>query len=164
MTDPKPTASTTPTSSASGVNPASVPDPKSAGNTSAATTPIGATPPTVIIPEEARKKYPDLVELILKSESMNDEERNYWLQVLPVMTDDQVKELRDILETEKKKLAAIDAKYSANNAEAKPANIDVAAVEEKRRQAREARKNAEQKSQVEEKAKEADILSELAKL
>ena len=63
------------------------------------------------ISEELRKKYPDLVELIQRSESMNDEERQYWVNILPVMTPEQVQNLRDILENERKQLAAIDAKY-----------------------------------------------------
>ncbi len=66
----------------------------------------------LIIPDEVRKRYPNLLRLIVLSESMNLEERNYWLQVLPVMTPDQVEELRDILVTERRKLSAIDAKYA----------------------------------------------------
>ncbi len=66
----------------------------------------------LIIPDQVRKKYPDLLKLIVLSESMNLEERNYWLQVLPVMTPDQVAELRDILVTERRKLTAIDARYA----------------------------------------------------
>ena len=42
---------------------------------------------------------------------MNDEERQYWINILPIMTPDQVKNLFDILDNERKQLAAIDAKY-----------------------------------------------------
>ncbi len=67
---------------------------------------------SVQVPAELRAKYPDLIELILVSESMNDEERQYWINILPVMTEEQVKNLSGILENEKKQLAAIDQKYA----------------------------------------------------
>ncbi len=107
--------------------------------------------PAVVIPDETQKKFPDLVVLILESQSMNDQERNYWLQVLPVMTEDQVKELRDILETEKRKLAEIDKKY-ATPAGATPqiSAEELARIEiEKRKKAEELRK-AEENARAEE--------------
>lgn len=120
----------------------------------------------LIVPDEARKKYPDLVELVIKSESMNREERNYWLQVLPVMTDDQVAELSDILQTEKKKLAAIDAKYAGqggNTAQSEP-QIDPAEVERKRREAREQRWKAEQSHREQDEETAEDLLAQLEEL
>ena len=63
------------------------------------------------IPEDVLKKHGDLIALIKQSESMNDEERQYWINILPTMTSEQVQNLRDILENERKQLAAIDAKY-----------------------------------------------------
>jgi hypothetical protein len=35
----------------------------------------------VIIPEEVKEKYPELIPQIMASESMDDEERNYWFSV-----------------------------------------------------------------------------------
>ncbi len=66
----------------------------------------------VNIPEETRKKFPQLIELIVASESMNNEERQYWINILPIMTADQIANLASILENEKKQLAAIDKKYA----------------------------------------------------
>jgi hypothetical protein len=63
------------------------------------------------ISDDLRKKYPDLVDLIVHSESMNVEERQYWINILPIMTPEQVQNLRDILDNEKKQLADIDKKY-----------------------------------------------------
>lgn len=63
------------------------------------------------IPREVQEKYPDLIELIIGSASMNDDERQYWFSILPIMTQDQVNRLREILTTEKQKLAEIDQKY-----------------------------------------------------
>lgn len=73
-----------------------------------------ATPPTpaVTIPPELAEKFPELIGLILRSESMNDGERQYWVNILPVMTPEQVQSLRDILENERTQLAAIDEKYA----------------------------------------------------
>jgi hypothetical protein len=42
---------------------------------------------------------------------MDDEEREYWFQILPIMTDDQVEKLREILINEKQQLAKLDAEY-----------------------------------------------------
>ena len=63
------------------------------------------------IPQDVKDKYPDLIALILESASMNDDERQYWFSILPIMTQDQVTRLREILTTEKQKLAEIDQKY-----------------------------------------------------
>ncbi len=66
----------------------------------------------IIIPDEVKAAFPDVIALILTSESMNTEERQYWVNILPVMTPEQIQNLRDILENEKKQLQAIDQKYS----------------------------------------------------
>ena len=63
------------------------------------------------IPDDVLKTHGDLIALVRQSESMNDEERQYWINILPIMTPEQVQNLRDILENERKQLAAIDAKY-----------------------------------------------------
>ena len=53
------------------------------------------------VPQEVQEQFPDLVPQILASPSMDDEERKYWFSVLPIMTEDQIKELRDILKQSK---------------------------------------------------------------
>lgn len=81
--------------------------------------PDSATPPTsgqaaaaaLTIPPEVAQKFPELIELIKGSESMNDEERQYWINILPIMTPEQLQNLKDILVNERQQLAAIDAKY-----------------------------------------------------
>lgn len=64
------------------------------------------------IPPDTLAKFGKLVELIKGSESMNDEERQYWVNILPIMTPEQLKNLEEILVTEKQQLAAIDRKYA----------------------------------------------------
>ena len=56
-------------------------------------------------------KYPELIKLILETESMEDDEKQYWFDIMPSMTDDQIDRLYNILDTEKKKLEALEEKY-----------------------------------------------------
>ncbi len=72
----------------------------------------GATASGLVISPEIQAKFGPLLDLIKGSESMNDEERQYWINILPVMTPEQIKNLEEILHNEKQQLAAIDAKYS----------------------------------------------------
>ncbi|HID91868.1 TPA: hypothetical protein EYP45_01965 [Candidatus Peregrinibacteria bacterium] len=123
----------------------------------------------LVIPDETKEKYPDLVQKIINSKSMNNSERNYWLQVLPVMTEEQVKELQDILDTEIRKLKEIDEKYSKMEAAAaakggkKPAvelsKEDIAKMDAEKIAKRKVRADAERKAQEENSAE--DILSQL---
>ena len=57
--------------------------------------------------DEIQAQYPELVGLVLATESMDNSEKQYWFDILPSMTDDQVDRLFDILETERKKLVTI---------------------------------------------------------
>ena len=64
-----------------------------------------------VITDELKAKYPELVELILATESMDDDERQYWFDIMPSMTDAQIDRLYDILDTERKKLQELEVKY-----------------------------------------------------
>lgn len=66
---------------------------------------------TFVISEEIQAKYPELIALILATESMDDDERQYWFDIMSSMTDAQVDRLYNILETEKKKLEELELKY-----------------------------------------------------
>ncbi len=66
---------------------------------------------TYIISDEILEKYKDLVQLILKTESMDNDERQYWFDIMPSMTEKQVARLFEILDTERKKLEALEQKY-----------------------------------------------------
>lgn len=117
----------------------------------------------ILIPEELKEKHGELIEMILKTESMDDDERQYWVDLMPVMTDEQIKNLFDILDNERKKLAEIDEFYNRK--------ADDIEAEEKAEQMIEQRKakmseleNAEIKEEEEEKALEEQLLSELENL
>jgi hypothetical protein len=56
-------------------------------------------------------QFPELIKLILATESMDDEERQYWFDIMPSMNDNQIDRLFNILETERRKLEELEAKY-----------------------------------------------------
>lgn len=65
------------------------------------------------IPEEFLETDSDLIVLILKSKALEtDEDKQNWLNLLPVMIEEQIYKLKDILIKEKEKLDEIDKKYS----------------------------------------------------
>lgn len=66
---------------------------------------------TFNVSDETLAQYNELVELILSTESMDDDERQYWFDILPSMTNEQVDRLFNILDTERKKLEKLEEKY-----------------------------------------------------
>jgi len=80
---------------------------------------------TFEIPKEFLETDADLIELVLRSRSMDKkEEKQSWFNLLPVMTDEQIMKLRDILVREKQKLAEIEAKYESKKTEIKKKYLD----------------------------------------
>ena len=63
------------------------------------------------ISDEIQAKYGELIKLVLATESMDDDERQYWFDILPSMTTSQVDRLYEILENERKKLEELEVKY-----------------------------------------------------
>ncbi len=66
------------------------------------------------IPEETKQKFPDLIEHIQKSESMDQEERQYWIDALPIMTEEQLENLRGILKNEQEQIAKAKQEHEKN--------------------------------------------------
>lgn len=66
---------------------------------------------TYYIADEIQAEYPELIKLILNTESMDNEEKQYWFDIMPSMNDDQIDRLFNILETERKKLEELELKY-----------------------------------------------------
>ena len=66
---------------------------------------------TFTILDEIQVKYPDLIELILWSESIDNNEKQYWFDILPSMTDEQIDRLFNILITERRQLEELNMKY-----------------------------------------------------
>jgi hypothetical protein len=109
------------------------------------------------IPEETQRKFGDLLLLIQGSESMNIEERQYWVNILPIMTPDQLKSLQDILANEKKQLQAIDEKYSKEMQKLGTTEVTQKTGEDRRKK-RETLQSTETSSRKEETEKAEDIL------
>ena len=65
------------------------------------------------IPEEFLETDSDLVNLVLKSKALeSDEDKQNWLNLLPLMTEEQIYKLKEILIKEKDKLEEIEEKYT----------------------------------------------------
>lgn len=115
------------------------------------------------IPADIAEKFGDLVKLIKASRSMDDNERQYWIDVLPIMSEDQVQNLRDILDNEKKQLAEAASAYSEGMEKAVK-NVAVEFDEESYREKKRARLEAEKLHEQEEREHEAAALKELEEL
>ncbi len=63
------------------------------------------------ITDEIQAEYPELIKLVLNTKSMDDQERQYWFDILPSMSDEQIDRLYEILDTEKKKLEQLEVNY-----------------------------------------------------
>jgi hypothetical protein len=112
------------------------------------------------IPADTQAKFPALLAMIQSSESMNDEERQYWINILPIMSEEQLKNLEDILSSEKTQLAAIDAKYSKEISNVSNA-VTVAAVEERIKSKKMQRQKAEADASTKEQQKEEELLAQI---
>ncbi len=139
-------------------------------------TPTGQTPPTGApaaqsgagasgddkfnIPTVVREKYPELVAMIKKTESMSNEEREYWFQILPIMTADQVTRLKNILQEEANQLAKLDSQYQDELTKLNKKHVEEWDMFQKK-QDREALKEKEASNEAEEAKAEEDILKKL---
>ena len=107
---------------------------------------------TITVSDELKKRFPGLIDLILASESMNNEERQYWINIIPIMTPEQIKDLTGILENERTQLKAIDEKY-AKEMETVGSAEKISRMQEDRKQRREQLRSAEAAHAEGEKAK-----------
>lgn len=115
------------------------------------------------IPQVVLEKYPDLVEMIKKTESMSNDEREYWYQILPIMTEEQVIRLRKILEDEATQLAKLDDQYQSELSKLNDKHLkEWNELEVK--QKKEELKKQEEAHEVEETKAQEDILGQLNQL
>ncbi len=117
------------------------------------------TQTTVIIAPDLEERFPDLIDLIMKSESMNNGERQYWIDILPVMSTEQITQLREILQNEREQLAAIDAKYAKEIQAVGTASIEE--TEENRQRKRQDLSLKETALRTEEEKEAEDILQQV---
>ncbi len=115
------------------------------------------------IPEDTKSQFSDLITMIQSSRSMNDEEKQYWIDVLPIMTEEQIVNLQEILDNEKKQIEEAKAKRdkSASEAVTKAARaFDAEAYKEKKK----LRLEEEERHEEEERKNEKALLAELENL
>ncbi len=115
------------------------------------------------IPSLVKEKFPDLIQLIKETESMNDEERDYWFQILPIMTEEQIRKFRDILVNEKAQLSNLDQEYEQELTKLNEKHM----IEWKEFESKEKRKTlttAEQTSKEKEKSEEEELLKRLSQV
>lgn len=124
------------------------------------TTVATAQSTTLVIPADTQQKFGQIIAMIMGSESMNMEERQYWINILPVMTADQLKNLRDILESEKKQLAVIDAKYAKGTSKVN-AEVAIVDIEQKILTRKREREQKETEESAKEEVHESDILAQI---
>jgi hypothetical protein len=110
-----------------------------------------------IVPRLVRDKFPDLVKLIYETESMNIEEREYWLQIMPIMTEEQIVKFRDILVNEKEELAKLDTEYESEMSKINKKPYDETKIKEKMQKM----KTEESQAEKAEKSEEAALLDQL---
>ncbi|MCK9185884.1 hypothetical protein M0P48_00400 [Candidatus Gracilibacteria bacterium] len=115
-----------------------------------------------IIPKIIREKFPDLIKLIFETESMNIEEREYWLQIMPIMSEEQISKFRGILVNERDQLAKLDQEYST---EVMPGTAQTPQMTEVNMKEKFAEiKEKETLSKVGEKKEEEELLKQLQNL
>lgn len=113
---------------------------------------------TFTIIDEIEQQYPELLKLVLATESMDNSEKQYWFDILPSMTDDQVDRLFDILETERKKLEELEIRYQEEIKNLNEKHL----IEWQEFQSKDARKKVSQKEANDKKDEDTDgILSML---
>lgn len=111
-----------------------------------------------VIPEEMLTQDTDLVILLLNSKSLNTvEEKQNWFNLYPVMNEEQIEKLREILTREKQKLQEIEEKYRKKHEEITKKYEE---ANEKRAQQQIKIKEAEAVAQQQE-AEDADALLDL---
>ena len=119
--------------------------------------------PKVQIPAHLQEKYPDLVAKIQASPSMTGDERSYWYQIMPIMTEEQIKRLHKILDDEKEQLEKLDEDYQKELTEMNKKHM-AEWDDLEREKKRQARMEAEQSHEENEAAAEAALLEQLDEL
>ena len=115
------------------------------------------------ISDETRSSFPELIDMIIGSESMNNEERQYWINILPIMTPEQIKSLLDILNNEKAQLDAIDKKY-AKPLSAEEEQEQILKTEAQIQEKREERTEQEEAFEIEDEEASDDLLEKISDL
>lgn len=66
---------------------------------------------TFTLLDEIQMRFPELVDLIIMSESIDNNQKQYWLDILPSMTNEQIDRLFNILMTERQEIERLDLQF-----------------------------------------------------
>ncbi len=137
-------------------------DPKTSGAAAGAGAGSDPKPKTTEfdIPDVVKETHPKLVELILKTESMDADEKQYWFHILPIMKEDQIKQLNTILTSEQAKLSEIEKKYADQGTAPQKAPASNFSEEQFQKDKADLEK-AESTAEEEEKAAESKLLEDI---
>lgn len=122
-----------------------------------------APPPKYSVPKLVQEKFPDLIELVKNTESMDDDERDYWMQILPIMTEEQISKFRDILVTEKQQLEKLDQEYEQELSRLNEKHM-IEWKEFESKEKREERETQEKAAEQQEKESEEELLKRLQEI
>lgn len=64
--------------------------------------------------DEIQQQYPELVDLVLRSESIDNAQKQDWFDILPSMTNEQIDRLFNIFMTERISLQKLDLQFQEN--------------------------------------------------
>lgn len=116
------------------------------------------------IPEKLRENDPELVMMVLETESMDDDERQYWFNLADVMRPEQIEKLRGILTREREKMAEIEKKYGPKKPELTPEEQAEKTVSMQQKRAKQQAELRAREEAHEESEDEDSILAELDNL
>ncbi|MCA9374292.1 MAG: hypothetical protein R3B71_01270 [Candidatus Gracilibacteria bacterium] len=122
-----------------------------------------APPSKYSVPQLVQEKFPDLIELVKNTESMDDDERDYWMQILPIMTEEQIAKFRDILVTEKQQLEKLDKEYEDELSRLNEKHM-IEWKEFESKEKREERETQEKAAEQQEKESEEELLKRLQEI
>lgn len=66
-----------------------------------------------VVDDMCLANYKELVDLILKTDSMNEQQKQYWFDIMPSMPDFQIDNLFWILDNERKEIEKIELDYQS---------------------------------------------------
>ena len=115
------------------------------------------------IPEDLLQKFPELIKGIKASQSMNQEERQYWIDVLPIMSEEQIDNLKNILDNEKQQIEEANREFD-ETVEEGAKNVKVTFDEFKYKEKKLLLRESESLHEKEEEKHEAELLKELENL
>ncbi len=114
-----------------------------------------------LVTDEMMAEHGEIIQLLFESSSLNMGEKKYWLQLMPLMGEEHMNQLRTILAEEKEQMDAIDKKFEKTSFELDKATIE---SREEYKEQREKAAAMEKQHREEDEEKSEELLSSLGDL